>query len=138
MSDLVRLSFSLEKPLAERLEQLVARDRYANRSEFLRDLIRSRLVDKEWERNREAVGTITLVYDHQSRLLSQKLIGLQHHHHRHILATMHVHLDKEICVEAILVRGRAEEIRDLEAQLRQQKGVLHAAVSMNTTGKELA
>ena len=137
MSDLVRLSFSLEEPLAERLEELVSKDRYANRSEFLRDLIRARLVDKEWERNREAVGTITLVYDHHSRMLSQKLVGLQHHHHNSILATMHVHLDEEICVEAILVRRRAEEIRDLEAQLRQQKGVLHASVSMSSTGKDL-
>jgi CopG family nickel-responsive transcriptional regulator len=137
MSDLLRLSFSLETPLARRLEELVAEDRYANRSEFLRDLIRSRIVEKEWERNLEAVGTITLVYEHHSRLLSQKLVDLQHHHHRRILATLHVHLDEQICVEAILVKGRAEEIRELASRLRQQKGVLHAAVAMSSTGKDL-
>jgi CopG family nickel-responsive transcriptional regulator len=138
MSELVRLSFSLESPLNDKLEDLIRRSRYQNRSEFIRDLIRSRLVDEEWERNREAVGTITILYNHKSRALSGKLTGVQHHHHHHVLATTHVHLDDDLCVEAILVRGHADEVRALASMLQQQKGVLHATVSMSSTGKDLA
>jgi CopG family nickel-responsive transcriptional regulator len=137
MSNLVRLSFSLEEPLYEQLDQLVRQGHYANRSEFIRDLIRSKVVEREWERNREAVGTITLVYNHHARLLSQKLTGLQHRHHSQVLATTHVHLDRNICVEAIMVKGRAREIREIAGQLQQQKGVLHASVAMSSTGKDL-
>jgi CopG family nickel-responsive transcriptional regulator len=137
MTDLVRLSFSIEKPLHDRLEDMVQRLHYENRSEFIRDLIRSRLVEKEWEGNQEAVATITLVYDHHVRRLSDKLMDLQHHHFRNILAVTHVHLDEHRCAEAIMVRGRANAIREIAGLLQQQKGVLHAAVSMSTTGKQI-
>ena len=138
MTDLIRMSFSIEKPLHDKLEDLVRRLRYENRSEFIRDLIRARLVEEEWEGNSEAVATITLVYNHHARRLSDKLIDLQHNHHRNVLAVTHVHLDAQVCAEAILVRGKANAIRELAGLLQQQKGVLHAAVSMSTTGKRLA
>jgi len=138
MTDLVRLSFSLEKPLHDRLEGLVQRLHYGNRSEFIRDMIRSRLVQEEWEGNQEAIATITLVYNHHARRLSDKLMDLQHHHHRLVLAVTHVHLDEHLCAEAILMRGKAKAIQEIAGLLQQQKGVLHAAVSMSTTGKELS
>ena len=138
MSELVRLSLSMERPLLERLETLVKRSKYTNRSEYARDLIRERLVEEEWERNEEAVGTITLVYDHHARQLSGKLTGLQHRHHGEILATTHVHLDTHMCVEMILTKGKASNIRQIADLLRQQKGVLHATLSMSSTGKRLA
>ena len=137
MPDLERLSFSLERPLLERLEQLRAEAGYGNRSEFLRDMIRGRLVDRAWESDEEAVGTITLVYDHHARRLNEKLTDLQHDHHEVILATTHVHLDHHHCVEVILVRGRAGRIRAVADALKKQKGVLHGGLSMSSTGKGL-
>lgn len=137
MPDLERLSFSLERPLLERLEKLRADAGYANRSEFLRDMIRGRLVDRAWELDEEAVGTITLVYDHHARRLNERLTDLQHDHHEVILATTHVHLDHHHCVEVILVRGRAGRIRAIADLLGKQKGVLHSGLSMSSTGHEL-
>jgi len=138
MSNLVRLSLSIEKPLFARLEKLVRQCAYSNRSEFVRDLIRHRLVEQQWERDDEVVGSITLVYDHEVRQLSKKLTHLQHHHHEAVLATTHVHLDERLCAEMILMRGSAKAIRRLADQLRQQKGVLHATLSLGSTGSDLA
>ena len=137
MSTLARLSFSLEQPLLDRLEKLLKESRYENRSEFIRDMIRGQLVEKEWERNEEALGTVTLLYDHHMRQLSDRLMDLQHEYHDAVLATTHVHLDHELCAETIMVRGRAERIRRLADLLRRQKGVLHATLSMSSTGKKL-
>jgi len=137
MSHVERLSFSIEKPLLERLERLIAEGQYANRSEFIRDMVRDRLVEREWERNEEALGTITLIYDHHTRLLSEKLTSLQHDYAGGILATTHVHLDHHHCAEMIMVRGAAKEIRRLTDLIRQQKGVLHATLSMSSTGHRL-
>ncbi|MCC6143689.1 MAG: nickel-responsive transcriptional regulator NikR [Candidatus Hydrogenedentes bacterium] len=137
MSDLVRLSFSIEKPLYKRLERLMRASRNQNRSEFLRDLIRGRLVEQAWELNEEALGTITLIYNHHVRQLSDKLTDLQHEHHHNIMATTHVHLDHDNCAEMIMVKGRADDIRKLAEALGSQKGVLHAALSMSSTGKRL-
>ena len=137
MSDLVRMSVTMEKDLYDRLEALLAGGPGANRSEFIRDLVRERLARDAWKNNEEAVGTITLVYDHEARDLAQKLTHLQHHHHDAILATTHVHLTEELCAEMIMVRGRASEIEGLAESLRANKGVLHAAVSIGSTGKRL-
>jgi CopG family nickel-responsive transcriptional regulator len=138
MSTLVRLTFSLEKPLARHLERLVDANHYENRSEYIRDLVRNQLVAEEWEDGQEALATITLVYDHHKPKLNDKLIDLQHDHHEIILAATHVHLDRDLCAEMIMMRGRAQVIRTLADQLRQQKGVLHASLSMSSTGKKLS
>ena len=137
MADLTRLSFSLEKPLLQRLEKLLQASRYANRSEFIRDMIRQQLVGRQWQDDREILGTITLLYNHQLHKLSEKLTDLQHHHHQNILVSTHVHLDENLCAEVLLVKGRASRINRLADLVRQQKGVLHAALSISSTGKNL-
>lgn len=137
MSDLTRFSLSIEKGLFKRLEALVAESGYSNRSEFIRDLVRDHLVQQEWGRNEEAAGTITLLYDHHTRDLSAKLTHLQHHHVDLIISTTHVHLDHEICMEVIIVKGRAREIQGFLGEIRQIKGVLHANLSASSTGRQL-
>ncbi len=138
MTNLVRFSVSIEKPLYNLMQKLVAKNRYANRSEFIRDLIRKRFVEEEWKSNEEAIGTVTLIFDHHKRQLSERLLDLQHDHHQNILATTHVHLDHDMCVETILVKGRAREIEKLTNLLRREKGILHASLSLGSTGKRLA
>lgn len=135
---LARLSFTIEASLLARLERLLEQGHHTNRSEYIRDMIRERLVEAEWEANEEAIGTITLVYNHESRRLSDRLTSLQHQHHHAILATTHVHLDQHLCAEMIMLRGGAALLRDIAELLRQQKGVLHAALSMSSTGQKLA
>lgn len=137
MSDLVRTSVAIEKPLYDQLEKLVRKSGYKNRSEFVRDMIRERLVQGQWAKDQEVLGTITLVYDHHRRQLAEKLIDLQHHHHTHVLVATHVHLSHDLCAEVILVRGRASLVRELADAIHQQKGVLSAELSMATTGAEL-
>ncbi len=137
MAGLVRLSFSIEDSLVARLDQLMGDAGYRNRSEFIRDMIRDRIVDSEWRSNEEVVGTVTLVYDHHARGVTQKLTDLQHQFHGSVLANTHVHLDHHTCVEAILVRGEAETIRKVVGLLQQQKGVLNASLSLASTGKKL-
>jgi len=138
MSDLERLSFSIEKPLLDRLNRLVEAGGYANRSEYIRDLIRGQLVKEQWDRNEQVVGAITLVYDHHVPGLSEKLTHLQHHKHANILATTHVHMDSHICAEVILVKGKAGKVQQIAGLLRKPKGVLHSELSMSSTGRKLA
>ncbi len=137
MPDLMRLSFSIEASLQEKFESLVRQSGYANRSEFIRDMIRDRLVEEEWEGADEAVGTITLIFDHHARGVQSKLTDLQHDHHDIILATTHVHLDRHLCAEVIICRGHPAIIRAIHDRLRQQRGVLHGALAMSSAGREL-
>jgi CopG family nickel-responsive transcriptional regulator len=137
MPDLVRMSLAMERPLLDQFERAAREARYANRSEFVRDMVRDHLAKRQWTRNEEVLGTITLVYNHHFRQLNEKLTDLQHDFHDCVLAATHVHLDEDICAEMILVKGRARKIEEIANLLRQQKGVLHASLSMSSTGKRL-
>lgn len=139
MADLERLSFTIERPLLERLEKLREKAGYENRSEYLRDLIRDRLVKEIWDTDpeREVVGTVTLVYDHDKRQLSEKLTDIQHDHHHDVLVSTHVHLSRHMCAEVVVLRGKAAQLRHVADALRQQKGVLHGEFTMTSTGDDL-
>lgn len=129
MSDLVRISMSIEKALFRIMESMVSELGYENRSEFIRDLLRKQMVEKNWEEDGETLGTITLVYDHHVRGLGSRLTHMQHHFEGTIPASTHIHLDEHLCAEMVMARGRAEEIRKLFAAIQREKGVLHAALS---------
>ena len=89
MSDLVRFTVSIEKPLFEKLEEEVAGHDYRNRSEFVRDLIRNYMVEQEWQTDRVLLGTVSLLYDHHARGLTERLTEEQHHFRGTVLAEQH-------------------------------------------------
>ena len=102
MSDLARVSLSLEASLLDQLEKLARDNGYQNRSEFIRDLVRERMARAEWEGGREVLGTLTVIYNHHQRGLTEKLVTLQHHWGGHVLAATHVHLSHEVCILGFL------------------------------------
>ncbi len=138
MTKLVRFGMSLDQQLLREFDRHIERRRYTNRSEALRDMIRDTLVGQEWSDDRETVGTITFVYDHHVRDLTQKLTQIQHDFQGHILAGMHVHLDHDHCLEVLVVKGKGSEIRSVSDALVSIKGVKHGKLTMTTTGKRLS
>lgn len=138
MKKLVRFGVSLDHQLLDDFDRLIARKNYASRSEALRDLIRDNLVGQEWGEDKETVGTITLVYDHHVRDLTEKLTDIQHDYERLILSAMHVHLDHAHCLEVLAVRGKGREIRKVADRLIATKGVKHGKLTMTTTGQRLS
>src|SRR5207248_10586208 len=71
----------------------------------------------------EAMGVVTLIYDHHVSRIARRLTDLQHHHLDRVVTTTHVHLDEHRCLEVILLRGPAREIRELANDLLGTKGV---------------
>ena len=114
----VRFTVSLPARLMRTLDRLAAGRRYSNRSEFVRDLLRGELVKEEWAAlPGETVGVLTLVYDHETHALADKLTDIQHHGFRSITASLHVHLDELSCLEVIALRGSSRRIRAIANQL---------------------
>lgn len=135
---LVRFGVSMSPGLLKRFDNLIAKKGYVNRSEALRDLIRNNLVDIEWEQgNKEILGTLTIIYNHEVRELSDRLEDFQHAHYDNIISTMHVHLDKHNCLEVMVLRGMPAKIRSLADHIIGVKGVKHGKLVMTTMGKEL-
>lgn len=136
--DTTRFGISIDGRLLRRFDALIAGKGYVNRSEAIRDLIRNALVEEQWTHGDvETVGTVSLVYDHHTRELSDKLIEHQHSHHQAIISTLHVHLDAHHCLEIVVIKGKAGEIRRLADELIGTKGVKHGKLMTTTTGQDL-
>ncbi len=138
MEEMIRFGVSISPHLLEKFDGMIARQGYTNRSEAIRDLIRDRLVHTEWELGEnETVGTITIVYDHEVRELSERLTELQHQDLHSIVSTMHVHLSAHSCLEVSVVKGKASVIRRIAEKLISTRGVKHGKLTMTTIGEEL-
>ena len=109
-----------------------------NRSEAIRDLIRDALVKREWSRDETVTaGIAVLVYDHHQRELSRKITDAQHNNHRLIISSIHVHMDDDNCLEVVLMRGKAKDMRHLANNLISTRGVKHGQFVGTTTGKNI-
>jgi len=134
MPELTRFGISIDRHLLKHFDRLIADKGYGNRSEAIRDLIRNTLVDHHvsCDQQAETVGTVTLVYDHHTRDLSEKLTEHQHSHHDAIVSALHVHLDAHHCLEVIVVRGSAAQVRRLADELIGTRGVKHGKLVLTT------
>ena len=139
MAQLTRFGVSIQTRLLEQFDQLIAQKGYVNRSEALRDLIRDQLVDVAAEREEgEMVGTVTFVYNHHVRQLTDLLTELQHQNYGAVVASLHIHLDPENCLEVLVVRGKSGDIRRIADKLIGTKGVKHGKLTLTTTGRDLS
>ncbi len=133
MAQLTRTGVAIDADLLARFDRFIGKKGYSNRSEAFRDLIRDRLVTAAIEApEAQVVGTITLIYNHHSRLLPDKLTSLQHHHHEVIIATTHAHLDHNTCLEVIVVKGQSRQVQRLADLLIGTKGVQHGRLVMSS------
>ena len=138
MGELVRFGVSMDARLLDVLDGLVERRGYGNRSEAVRDLIRAEHVRDTWQKGNQAVvGTLTLVYDHHVPEIGDRLTRLQHDHGGLVHSTMHVHLSHQMCLEVVVLRGRASKVRALADRLIAARGVKHGRL-VATTGEDLA
>ena len=137
---LERIGISLEDDLLRQFDRLIAEKGYANRSEAVRDLIRAELVQRAWAEAKgreERVVVVTLVYDHDSSSLAQKLTRIQHENHLAVVSSLHVHMDAHNCLEVLVLRGRAREVLAMGESLASTRGVKFGRVLPATTGAEL-
>lgn len=131
---LCRIGVAIDSDLMEKFDQHIERRGYTNRSEAFRDLIRDELIAEHGNApSAPVVGTLTLIYDHHVRTLSEKLTSMQHEHHDSIISTLHVHLDHNNCLEVLVLKGKSSEVRLLADRLISTKGVRHGKLTVTST-----
>ncbi|HVO99728.1 MAG TPA: nickel-responsive transcriptional regulator NikR [Bryobacteraceae bacterium] len=138
MSDLSRIGVAIDSELLVRFDQHIHDRGYTNRSEAFRDLIREALIEQAAEKpDSIVVGTLTLVYDHHVRQLSDRLTAMQHDHFHLVLSTLHVHLDHHNCLEVLILKGKAAAVQKMADALISTKGVMHGRLTITTPGTDL-
>ena len=128
-----RFGVSLEEELLDSLDRLVADHHLPNRSQAIRFLIRKNEVEVSWNEDMEVAGALVLIYDHHKRDIQKQMTSLQHEYHCLILASQHIHLDHDMCLETITVRGKASKLLKLADKLKAIKGIRHGELVMSGT-----
>ena len=128
MSQLLRFGVAIPRSLLARFDELIARRGYGNRSEALRDLVRRALDEDAWQRGGMTCATITLVYDHHVRELTERLTETQHKYGRLVISTLHVHLDAHHCMEVVAAKGPAVAVKAMADRLIGARGVISGSM----------
>ncbi len=134
---LKRFTISLDEKLLDKFDDAIRQQKYENRSEAIRDLIRSSFVEEEWQADKDVVGVISMVYDHHQPNLQEKVTEIQHDYHHQIVSATHIHMDHHNCLEVVIVKGHAGSVRELTDRLRSLRGVRNCNLAMSTTGRDL-
>jgi len=138
MDKVTRFGVSLESQLLTQFDALLKKTGYKNRSEAIRDLIRDRLVKQEWEEeNKEIIGIMSVVFNHEKREVTEILNHIQHQHIGAIISSTHIHLDSHNCLEVIILRGKSRVIENISNQLKSTRNVKHGELIKTTVGKDL-
>ncbi|MBI5529593.1 MAG: nickel-responsive transcriptional regulator NikR [Deltaproteobacteria bacterium] len=138
MAGVTRFGVSMENDLLKKFDRLIAKRNYVNRSEAIRDLVRDKIVESGiGDEDAEVFGTVTFIYDHHTRGLTERLTEIQHDHHAGIISSLHVHLDHHHCLEVLVLKGRHAEVRGLAENITGARGVKHGKLTV-TSPRHLA
>jgi len=136
MGETVRFGVSLDLDLLDQFDALIRRMGYDNRSEAVRDLIRDKLVQEEWETPAgDTFGVVFLLYDHEAMSLDSRLTDLEHRFLKNVVSSLHVHLDERNCLEVVVLRGTGKQVRSMGEKLVSVRGVKYGKLSMGLAGR---
>jgi CopG family nickel-responsive transcriptional regulator len=102
-----RVTVTLDDDLLATLDDLSQRRGYNNRSEALRDILRDALTQQAaCEQDTQGYAVLSYVYEHEKRDLASRIVATQHHHHDLSVATLHVHINHDDCLEIAVLKGK--------------------------------
>jgi len=139
LSDIIRFGVSIDEVLLKNYDRYITDRGYVTRSEALRDLIRDALIQNKIENkpNLNALGSLTLVYDHHAKKLLQEMADIQHNFHSLILSVMHIHVNHNNCMEILALNGVVSNIVDLSNKLLSLKGVKNGKLFLTLPSSDI-
>lgn len=126
---LVRFGVAIEGSLLRELDVLV-KERGGTRSEFFRDLGRAAVGRSKVPKGVDAMGALTLVYDHHVRDLSEKLTEIQHQLGDGVRSAMHVHLSDDLCLEVVILKGKSDQLQVIADRILAMRGVKQGGIEL--------
>ncbi len=119
-----RMAVSVPKELMDEFESTIKERAYTKRSKAIEDAMRSYLSEiKLKKRKGMVIGTISIIYNHHVRGSVEKLTEIQHDYGDIISSNVHMHVNHDICLEVIIVKGSGSRIGELSDSIRSTRGV---------------
>ena len=125
MEKIIRVGITFPPELLKELDETVKEMGYESRSKAIQDAVTTFITDQRLlhKQTGKKAGVLVMVYDHEIKGLEDNLIESQHHYREVINSVLHVHLSDKECLEAVAVKGDAEEIRKLAQKMATRRGV---------------
>ncbi len=129
-----RISVSVPPELLRKFDEAAKRVGYEDRSKAIQAVMRDLVTESKWmcEKMGFGVGAIVMIYSHDAKGLEKEITQVQHEHAEIVISSMHVHLDRENCLEIIATRGKADDIKELSEELKTRRGVRQLKLAIVT------
>jgi CopG family nickel-responsive transcriptional regulator len=129
------ISISVPEKLLQKVQTSIKEQGFANRSEIIRQALRSFITESRSLRELEGeiTASITIIYEREST--KGQISKIQHSFGNIISTFLHAHIDEEHCLEVIVVKGKAEPIRKLVEAFRTNEQINQIKVSILKTTK---
>lgn len=111
-----RISISLSTKLLSEFDKSMVNAGYIDRSKDLQTAMYFFINSYEWDNgNNESLGAgaIIMLYDNHIYDQDEKSTQIQHQFQDIISATTHIHLDKNNCLETIMVKGNIKKTKEI-------------------------
>ena len=131
-----RITITVDADLLKDIDALSQERGYKSRSEIFRDMARNELARETtadaggYDNDQPCYGTLTYVYDHGIRDLATRLTESHHDHHAISIATTHVHINGDNCLEVSILAGTAGNLRRFADSVITQRGVRYGRLHL--------
>jgi len=126
-----RFGVSLDQELLEALDEYVADNLFANRSQAIRHLIEKNLVEKKWKCDNVVAGAVVLVFNHEKTDILTKSSDIQFKYKEHILSTQGFYLNDQNYLQIIAVKGPSKKLTEISDKLISIRGIQHGKLVMS-------
>ena len=126
-----RVTITLDDALMDELDAIIAARGYqrrSRRSAILPAPASGEAAEDVSSQKRDCVAALVYTYDHAARQLSKRLTSAYHEHHELSLASLHVHLDHDTCLEVTVLRGKTDDVQHFGEHVIAERGVRHGKI----------
>tara|TARA_B100001971_G_C17739869_1_gene310146 strand:- start:106 stop:513 length:408 start_codon:yes stop_codon:yes gene_type:complete len=119
-----RISISTPKETLEEFDEIVKEAGY-DRSKAIQQAMKNFITDHKWttSKKKNVAGVVIFIYDHEITGLEETLTDIQHKYASLINSTLHLHLEKDECLQIVAVNGPSEKIQTLSQDILAKRGI---------------
>ena len=126
-----RFGVSLDEDLLKALDEFVADNQFANRSQAIRHLIEKNLTEEKWKCDNIVAGAVVLVFNNLKREILKKSSEIQFDFSDVILSVQGFYLNEINYMEIIAVKGPSKRLTEISEKLIGIKGIEHGKLVMS-------
>jgi len=135
--DVPIISVSVPENLLQKVESSIKNQGFTNRSEIIRQALRSFVRESKNLNDLEGniTASITIIYKRDTSKV--QISEIQHSFGNIISTFLHAHIDEKHCLEVIVVNGEAKKIRKLVNAFRTNEQINQLKVSILNATKSI-